>query len=322
MLESPYLKRIVRLGLHNAMLSAGKRPVESAFRGGDKVLRRVRIRFKSPSETDQYRDVARALTSAGEKAMPFPRGHNRPLPLARKLMCEFLHFSRQVPAVTFERRMNLQRLVFARDASPLRPSWFSLFLKGYARVARRHDLLRTAFMRFPWPHLHQHEANVASLAIGRRIGEEDVVLFLQIRDPESIPIPELDAQVQNAKTAPLESIPCFRRQLRSARLPWPLRRIAWWAGLQVVGDWRARHFGTFGVSGVASRGAATTHLLTPITTTLTFDVVVPNSLVPVRLICDHRVMDGVFAAGVLVELEEVLCGPIADEVSSLARRAA
>jgi hypothetical protein len=170
--------------------------------------------------------------------MPFPRGRNRSLSPARRLMCDFLHFSQRTPTVAVERRMNLEPLVRARQGLAARPGWFTLFLKGFALVARRWEGLRTSSLGLPWPHLHVHACSVAGLPIVRRIGGEEGVLFLQIREPERRALPSLDALIRRARVEPIRAISSFRRQLLTARWPAPVRRLLWRLGLHLFPNTR------------------------------------------------------------------------------------
>ena len=105
---------------------------------------------------------------------------------------------------------------------------------------------------------------------------------------------------------PLERIGAFRHSLRISALPRPLRRLAWWFGLNVFGRKRAHFLGTYGVSTYSGLGAASLHPLSPLTTTLNYGVIDAAGNVDVRLIYDHRVLDGATVARALAELEEVL----------------
>jgi hypothetical protein len=85
-----------------------------------------------------------------------------------------------------------------------------------------------------------------------------------------------------------------------------VRRLVWWVGLNMSGYRRARNFGTFGVSVYSGLGAEALHPLSPLTTTLNYGIIGEDGTVDVRIIYDHRVMDGSTLARALVELEEVL----------------
>jgi pyruvate/2-oxoglutarate dehydrogenase complex dihydrolipoamide acyltransferase (E2) component len=58
-----------------------------------------------------------------------------------------------------------------------------------------------------------------------------------------------------------------------------------------------------------------------LTTTLNYGVIEPDGTVCVRIIYDHRVFDGAVVARALVRLEEVLNGPLLDELRGMAGNA-
>jgi hypothetical protein len=252
--------------------------------------------------------------------MSLPGGRSVPLSRTRRLLCDFLHFARAVPTVVAERSMGLGPLILARKRLELRPCWYAIFLKAYGMVAREVPDLRRCYRSFPWPHLHEHGCNVGSVPICRQLGDEEGILFLQLRQPEQQGLDELHAQIEHARTAPPESIRSFREQLRIGRLPLPLRRLVWWVGLHGLMGLRLRHFGTFGLTGVAGRGSDTTVFLSPLTTNLTFGVFEPDGRVTLRLVYDHRVLDGELIGRALRRLEETLEGPILTELTALAGR--
>src|SRR5262245_21049336 len=103
-------------------------------------------------------------------------GRRLGLSLPRRLICDLMHFARKVPTVPVQRRMQLGRLAAARHAAEPRPSWAALFTKAYALVARNRPQLRRFYLSFPWPHLYENSASVATVALERpyRNGEEGV----------------------------------------------------------------------------------------------------------------------------------------------------
>ena len=238
--------------------------------------------------------------------MSQPAGVNLPLSLPRRQICDYLHFAARVPSVPVQRRMRLAEVAAARaDAAP-RPSWCALFTKAYAFVAATHPPLRRSYLSFPRPHLYEHPVSVASVAVERTFGGEDAIFFTHLGQPETLPLSEIDRRLRQAKEQPLESCGGFRRQLRTARLPQPVRRALWWLGLNLWGRKRAHFFGTYGVSVYSSLGAESLHPLGVLTTTLNYGVVAPDGTVDVRIIYDHRVMDGGTVARALADLEGVL----------------
>ncbi len=246
--------------------------------------------------------------------MSLPSGSTISLTPLRRHMGDLMHASRQVPMVAIERRLHLADLIQARQALEVRPSWFALFMKAYALVAEQLPPLRQSYLTFPWERLHQHACNVANLAIARSVDGESGVLALQIRSPETKSLWEIDDLIRRGRTEPVENFGDYRRQLRTARLPKFLRRLLWWFGSNVSGHRRLQHFGTFGVTGVAALGSASLHLLSPLTTTLTYGVFEPDGSVLCRLFYDHRVLDGIVPCQALESLEKKLCGPLVREL--------
>jgi hypothetical protein len=213
--------------------------------------------------------------------------------------------------------MKLAEIASARRAIQTRPSWVAIFTKAYAMVAEEHAELRRAYLSFPRPHLYEHPINIASIAVERRVDNEYAVLFAPIRSPERLPLVELDAELRRLREQPVESIGAFRRALNLSRWPRPLRRLAWWMALHVWGRKRAHYMGTFGVSVYSGLGASSLHPLSPLTTTLNYGTVASNGETDVRLIYDHRVLDGANVARALSRMEDVLHGVILDELRSL-----
>lgn len=246
-------------------------------------------------------------------------GRRLALSLPRRFITDLVHFAQKVPTVPVQRRMALPALVEARRLANPRPSWTALFVKAYALVARQRPELRRAFLSFPWPHLYEHGCSVASVAIERRMGDEDAVLFGKIRYPEERSLAELDALLQELREAPIERIAAFRRAIWLARWPLPIRRLLWWASLNLFGSKRAHYMGTFGISVYAALGAASLHPLSPLTSTLNYGVLDEDGSLDVRVIYDHRVMDGATVARTLADLEQALLGSVLMELRQMAK---
>ena len=117
----------------------------------------------------------------------------------RRFVCDLLHFARQVPTVPVQRRMNIARLLAARDQAFPRPSWCALFTKAYAMVTANRPELRTSYLSIPWAHLYEHPCSIASIAIERQVGDEDAVLFVQIRNPEEHRADQIDEYLKECK---------------------------------------------------------------------------------------------------------------------------
>jgi hypothetical protein len=235
----------------------------------------------------------------------------------RRFIGDLMHFARQVPTVPVERRMHLGAVAAGRRQAVPRPSWCSLFAKAYGIVCAANPELRRSYLPFPWPHLYEHPITVASIAIERRVGEEYAVLPAHLRCPEQRSLQELDARLRAFKQGPIERIGSFRRALKVSSLPLPLRRLVWWGGLNLSGRERARTFGTFGVSVYGSLGATSLHPLSPLTTLLNTGVLAEDGSLDVRLVYDHRTLDGATLARALADLEQVLHGDILNELHSM-----
>ncbi len=254
--------------------------------------------------------------------MAQPVGRRVPVSLPRRFIGDLVHCAQKVPLCTAQRTMHLASVIDARQQAEPRPGWCSLFTKAYGLVAVRRPELRWAYVPYPWPHFYEHPYSIACVAVERRYGNEDAVLFTHLRGPENQTLTAIDQYLRRCKDAPIDTIPLFRRILKTSRWPLPVRRLLWWCGLNLSGHRRACHLGTFGISVVAALGAASVSLLTPVATGLNYGVLNPDGSLDVRLTYDHRVIDGGTAARALQETETVMKGQILDELRLLSAKAA
>jgi hypothetical protein len=237
------------------------------------------------------------------------------------MVTDLLHFGAAVPTVPVQRRMSLGTVVGARAASPDRPPWTAVFAKAFALVAREFPALRRSYCKFPYPHLYESPVSAAAVTIEREYSGEQAVFVERVKDPAGRPLPEIARVIRTAATAPVESVKTFRRALRVAALPAVLRRPLWWLGWN-VGRQRANYFGTFAISVFSSLGADCLHPVSPWTTLLTYGPIADDGYADVRLVFDHRVLDGATVARALVRLEETLNGPVAGELTALESQSA
>jgi hypothetical protein len=255
--------------------------------------------------------------------MASPAGRSLPLTIPRRLICDLLHFARKVPTVPVQRVIDVADVAEARSQLASRPSWCAVLTKAYAVVAARVPELRRAYLPFPRPRLYEHPTSVASVAVERQYQGEPAVFFGHLRCPDQQSVTHVDRHLRHFKEAPVESIGGYRRALRVSRLPRPLRRLAWGVGLNWSGGTRARYLGTFGVSAYSSLGAESLHPLSPLTTTLNYGVIGGDGRVTVRVVYDHRVLDGATVARALGQLQEVLSRDLLAELrAERTRRAA
>jgi hypothetical protein len=244
-------------------------------------------------------------------------GRTLSLSLPRRLVSDLVHFAHKVPSVPVQRLINVASLDAVRVRLEHRPSWCTIFTKAVAIVSSEFPELRRAFLSFPWHRLYEHHESIASVAMERDYHGEPGVFFAHFVAPERLSIGELEAQLRRFKTMPVDEVPDFRVCLTMSRLPFLVRRFAWWYVTHFRGYRKATWLGTFGVSVYSSLGAESLHPLSPVTTTLNYGVIGENGDVQVRLIYDHRVMDGATVARALGRLDEVLHGAILSELRSM-----
>ncbi|MBN9523881.1 hypothetical protein J0H58_36125 [bacterium] len=255
---------------------------------------------------------------AARQTLPPPpesRGRSLRLSAPRRLVCDLLHVARTVPTVPVQRVMDVSRVAAARERAGRSVGWCALFVKAFALAARDTPALRRAYLTYPRPRLYEHPFSTASVAVEREFEGEPGVFFAHLPAPDAAPLPALDAALRWHKTAPVRE--AFGFGLGFARLPRPVRRLAWWYLANVRGNRKAQFLGTFGVSVYSALGAESLHPLSPLTTTLNYGVVGPDGRVPVRLVYDHRVMDGATVARALAAIEEALNTAIAVELADL-----
>ena len=173
-------------------------------------------------------------------------------------------------------------------------------------------------MKLPWPHLYEYPHSNATIIIERDYHGEPGLFSTSIKEPARQSLGDIGQQLEHASTAPVESIKDFRRTMQFARLPRPLRRAFWWICLN-FGRQRGNYFGTFGVSVYSALQAESLHPLAPFTTLLNYGIMDGEGALDVRIIYDHRVMNGATVARALGRLEQILNTVIKEEVAALPR---
>ena len=229
---------------------------------------------------------------------------------------DLMHFGVRTPIVSIERVMDLADVIAARNATARRPPWAVLIAKAYAMAAREIPDLRRVFLRLPWSRLYEYPTSVAAITMSRAVGGEECVFARLVKSPEAMSLSELADIIDTARTVPVTEVREFRRLLQFQRLPTVLRRLFWRIGLN-RGRWRARLFGTFIVTTVSHLGAGALFTPTP-TNMLIVGVFPPDGRVPMRYMVDHRLFDGIVMARALARLEEILNGPIVEELRAMA----
>jgi hypothetical protein len=228
-----------------------------------------------------------------------------------------MHFARKTHSAAAERTMRIPDVVSARQAALPRPSWGAIMTKAFALAARHHPEMRQAFFTFPWGHIGEFDSQVATVAVDRRVGDEDVMLLAPLVGPENQSLQALDGHLRRYKHEPVENIGAFRFALNVGRLPQFLRRLIWWLGLQVVPSRRVRHFGTFGVTTMSPFGAKTLEVPSLWSAFLHYGAISDSGELPVGVVFDHRVMDGAVVGYTLMEMEQALHHDIVAELGTL-----
>lgn len=231
------------------------------------------------------------------------------------MVIDLLHFARKLPSIPVQRRIDLHALVEARAACRPRPKWSAIFLKAYALVLDDFPELRRSYIKFPWPKLYELPIGSATIIVERDYHGEPALFSYLIKDPHQS-LGDLSALIDHVRTAPVEQVKDFRRALRLASLPRPLRRLLWWMALN-IGRGRGNYFGAFGVSVYSALNAESLHPLSPLTSLMNYGVIGDEGGVTVRVVYDHRVLDGARVARALNRLEEILNGPILEELRAM-----
>jgi hypothetical protein len=242
--------------------------------------------------------------------------------VGRKLVDELLHHARQVPTLPLARDCRLPRLAAARQQSASPPSWMAIFMRAYALTAREHPELRRAWLRYPRPRLYEHPGSGCAILVEREYQGEPIVLAARILQPEDTPLEVIDGHLRYFREAPVWDVSPFRQLLRLGRAPRLFRRFAFWSTLHFSGAKRAKRFGTFMMSSLGNYGVEQIHPLTPLTTYFTFGPISPDGAVTLKIVYDHRVMDGRTVARALVRLEQILDNELTGEVSARPQRRA
>lgn len=247
------------------------------------------------------------------------RGRRLRLSLQRRWIGDLLAVANATPAAAAERIVRVGPAMLARRAIADPPGWTAILLKAYAIVAARRPELRRVYLSFPWPHLYEHPHSVASVVSEREWRGELGVFFDQIIAPETKPLVEIDRIINHLARARIESIGGYRRLIRFAKLPRPVRRIVWWICQRTLGGAHARYFGTFAMNALVVRYTGVAQTMTPITMAMTHLPLEPPGRIRLYGVFDHRVFDGMMACRVLGEVETVVNQEIVAELRSLAR---
>ena len=244
--------------------------------------------------------------------MMFPRYVRLSLP--RLWMRDIVHFGMKSHVVGGNGVMNVAPLIEARRVARSRVNRTSLLTKALALVARNRPEMRQSYIPFPVAHLYQYPKSVATIVVERGWRGESAVFLDQIQAPEDLSLAEIDALYRGMRQRPVEDVGGFRRLIRFTRLPLPIRRGFWRLGLYGSGYLHSRYFGTFSINSIPAPRTEFMQSTTPITMSVIHGYLEPNGDMPLQILVDHRVIDGMTMIRIARELETVLNEQVAAEL--------
>lgn len=238
------------------------------------------------------------------------------LSLPRLWMSELVYFGNKTPIVGGTSLLRVAVVAAARRNQQPLISWGAILLKALALTSERYPELKRCYMPLPWGHFYEHPHCVATLAVERSWRGEPAVFFHQIGASEQKSLREIDRGLRWLKEAPVEAVGSFRRLIRLARCPPPIRWLIWRLALYGSGRLRSRYVGTFLLNSIPTRRGTTTQSMTTLATSFFYGAVGPNGDMPIQMFWDHRVMDGARAARLVVQLNAILCREIVAELNA------
>lgn len=245
------------------------------------------------------------------------RGRYIPVSPSRRIIMDLMHEARQVPSIPVQRLIDVKELDVVRQRTDPKISWFVIFMKAFALVAERNPQLRRSLIKYPWCRFYDHPISICSLAVERDLEGEPSLFFAHFRAPEEQTLTELQSALRYYKNSPIRGVGLYRRALKIGNLPTPVRRLLWWSTLNFSGVKRAKRLGTFGITSYGALGAESLHPISPLTCTLNFGPIAADGTVLIKIIYDHRTLDGSEVARRLKEIDDVLKTTIREELHAL-----
>ncbi len=244
------------------------------------------------------------------------RGRTLSLPRNRRLVLDICAAARSVPAFPVERTLKLSSVATARQASKVRISWVTLFLRAYGLAGVEIPELRQVYSKYPWPRLYEHPESIASISIHRDDPDGGKrLIWARIAGPENRSLLEIQKALDHAVHGPLTEV--FKDGMRMERVPTPLRRLSWWLGMNWQGRQKAKKIGTCSISTLASEDTLNRGHPLIVTSSIAYSRCDELGNCLVTLLCDHRVLDGMLASHALHRIEHHLLHQCLDELSRL-----
>ncbi len=245
-------------------------------------------------------------------------GRSIGLSIARRMVTDYMWAARAVPTVWVKRQLSIAQVAAARQRHPERPAWPTIFAKAFALAAAEIPQLRRAYIRLPWPHIHEYADSTVSILTERQLEDDTTIIPVRFRSPDTMALVELSRMMRLAVDTPLEATKFNRMMIGFSRLPFFLRRPVWWLSLNIP-RMRRHTAGTFAISSAAPLNAELGRARTPISCLLTYGPLDAKGTLAVRLNFDHRIFDGLIAARALGRIEEILNTSILDELKGPGR---
>src|SRR4051812_23513012 len=104
------------------------------------------------------------------------RGKSKKVSLLRRMVIDVMHVSTGVPFVSLARPLHVRPLLDARSGTRTPPGWAAILVKAFALVARDEPILRTLYVKWPWPAFYELPKSVAMIAVARIENGEECVL--------------------------------------------------------------------------------------------------------------------------------------------------
>lgn len=193
----------------------------------------------------------------------------------------------------------------------------AFLLKAIAIAQRAHPDTRTAML--PFGRTVVFNDIVAGFTVERFIGSQPTLFFGAIKEPDTKSISEISEELRAHAEQDVDDVSGLDLQHKFTWMPWWMRRIILWVGLQIPAI-RLQCLGaTFGLSSLGKFGIKA--MIPPCVSTSTFGVgaiekrpVVLNGQIEIRkmmtltLNFDHRIIDGAPAARFLNDVQKLLEG--------------
>lgn len=245
------------------------------------------------------------------------------------------------PAVPAERRQTLYLLGEVRHASPVfldtevdmtrvrehrdaaradgrRISVVSYVVQAAGRTLLDHPDANAAVRGRLRPRIARYTEVNGKVTFDKKLNDQRVVLSTVLPDVHRAGLAEIQERIDRFRDADADTMPEFARIRTLQRLPVPLGRLVFRAGVRPLGR-RAALLGTFSVTSLGHRPVDGFHSAGGTTLTFGLGRITDRAVVragqlavaPVlrlNLAFDHRVIDGAAAADVLGQVREALEG--------------